>query len=351
MLISGYAYTGNSAVSENRDYHDSPPDEQSRTRTRIRSGRLIEPGRFVVEAGPPPAHGPADSVVHLAGCGVWAYSLPVWQGRRWFVYPLHPGAPGNEGWGIVVATGEEVDYPRIGQRVACLAENAYSEFVALPATHAVVLPASLDNMPFPGEAIGCAMNIFRRSQVRPGHTVAIIGAGFIGLLLVQLSVAAGAEVAVFSRREYVRELAKHYGAFAAFDTGDWWGNAHKLNEMTNGLGCERVIEVTGLQFALDTATELVAEYGRLGIGGYHQDGPRQIDMQKWNWRAIDVINAHERDTLQCISGIRAAVKATEEGRIKPQELLTHSYNLDQLDRAFKTVVERPDGFIKGWVQL
>lgn len=358
MLIHGTffrsdssGYSNNGTYSDNGAGLDNSSAEQSRTRTRIRSGRLIEPGHFVVEAGPPPEHGPADLVVRLEGCGVCASSLPVWEGRRWFDYPVCPGAPGHEGWGTVVATGEEVDYPRIGQRVACLAENAYSEFIALPANHAVVLPPSLDDMPFPGEAIGCAMNIFRRSQVRPGHTVAVIGAGFIGLLLVQLSVAAGAQVAVFSRREYVRELAKHYGAFAAFDTEDWWGNAHKLNEMTNGQGCERVIEVTGLQFALDTATELVAEYGRLVIGGYHQDGLRQVNMQKWNWRAIDVINAHERDTLQCISGIRAAVRATEEGRIKPRELLTHSYHLDQLDQAFKAVVERPEGFIKGWVQL
>lgn len=357
MLIPGYAYADNSvhsdnrAHADNRAYRDNPHAEQPGARTQIRTGRLIEPGHFVVEASPPPTYGPTDIMVRLEGCGVCASSLPVWEGRRWFDYPLHPGAPGHEGWGTVVATGEEVDYPRIGQRVACLAENAYAELVALPANHAVILPASLDGMPFPGEAIGCAMNIFRRSQVRPGHTVAIIGAGFLGLLLVQLSVAAGAQVAVFSRREYVRELAKHHGAFAAFDTEDWWGNAHKLNEMTNGHGCERVIEVTGLQFALDTATELVAEYGRLVIGGYHQDGLRQVNMQKWNWRAIDVINAHERDTLQCISGIRSAVKATEEGRIRPRELLTHSYHLDQLDGAFRTVVERPDGFIKGWVQL
>ncbi len=343
--------SGNSVRSDNTDYRELPLTKKSPATARMRSGRLIEPGRFVVEACSPPEYGPADIIVRLEGCGVCASSMPVWEGRRWFDYPLGPGAPGHEGWGTIVATGEEVEFLKPGQRVACLAENAYSEFVSLPATHAVVLPPSLDNLPFPGEAIGCAMNIFRRSQVRPGHTVAIIGAGFLGLLLVQLSVAAGAQVAVFSRRESVRELAKQFGAFAAFDTEDWWGNAHKLVEMTKGFGCERVIEVTGLQFALDTATELVAEYGRLVIGGYHQDGQRQINMQKWNWRAIDVINAHERDTLQCISGIRAAVKATDDGRIQPRDLLTHCFSLDQLDLAFKTMVERPEGFIKGWVKI
>jgi len=54
-----------------------------------------------------------------------------------------------------------------------------------------------------------------------------------------------------------------------------------------------VIEAAGQQWPLDLATELTRERGRLIIAGYHQDGPRQINMQLWNWRGLDVINAHE----------------------------------------------------------
>ena len=38
--------------------------------------------------------------------------------------------------------------------------------------------------------------------------------------------------------------------------------------------------------------ELTRVRGRLVVAGYHQDGPRQVDMQLWNWRGLDVINAH-----------------------------------------------------------
>lgn len=292
-----------------------------------------------------------EVLVRQQGCGICASSLPVWEGRPWFEYPLPAGAPGHEGWGIITAVGSDVKDLQVGQRVATLAQNAFAQMSCVAAELAVPLPAELDDIPFPGEAIGCAMNIFRRADIQRGQTVAIIGAGFLGLLLTQLASAAGAQVYAMSRRVSAREQALSAGAVAAFDTEDWWGNAHKIVELTDGRGCERVIEVTGLQFAIDTATELVAEYGKLVIAGFHQDGLRQVNMQTWNWRGIDVINAHERSTERCVQGIRDGVQATLSGRIRPQDLLTHQFSLDQLDQAFEFMVQRPDNFVKGWVQL
>ena len=80
-----------------------------------------------------------------------------------------------------------------------------------------------------------------------------------------------------------------------------------MKELTDGRWCERVIEAVGLQWPLDLAGELTGERGRLVIAGYHQDGPRQVNMQLWNWRGIDVINAHERDPQRYVDGMRAAV--------------------------------------------
>lgn len=57
--------------------------------------------------------------------------------------------------------------------------------------------------------------------------------------------------------------------------------------------------------------------GRLIIAGYHQDGPRQVDMQQWNWRGLDVINAHERDPAVAARGLREAMSAVDSGSIAP----------------------------------
>lgn len=215
----------------------------------------------------------------------------------------------------------------------------------------VPLPDRWPAQPFPGEAVGCALNIFRRADIQAGHTVAIIGAGFLGLLLVELAVARGARVLVMSRRAFARERAAALGATATFDTDDYWGNALRMVELTEGRGVDRVIEATGLQFALDVATELLAEYGKLIIAGYHQDGTREVNMQRWNWKGIDVINAHERDPRRAVEGMEQAVAHTLDGTLHPAQLLTHRFPLAQLNQAFELLDARPDGFIKGWIEL
>lgn len=310
---------------------------------------LVSPRNFRYSYKPLPDCGPEQVLVEVEGCGVCASSLPVWQGRPWFNYPLTPGSPGHEAWGRIVFCGGKVRHLQPGQRVACLAEQGYQEHLVVDAHRLLPLPDSLNAIPFPGEAIACAMNIFRRADIRRGQSVAIVGAGFLGLLVLQLAVDAGAEVFVLSRRACARARASELGARASFDTEDWWSSTREVLQLTGGRGCDRVIEATGLQFALDAATEMIAEYGRLIIAGYHQDGLRQINMQQWNWKAIDVINAHERDPERYLEGMKLGIQATVEGRIQPHHLLTHQFRFSQLNEAFRAAQERPTGFIKAWV--
>ena len=52
-------------------------------------------------------------------------------------------------------------------------------------------------------------------------------------------------------------------------------------------------------------------------------------MQLWNWRGLDVVNAHERDPRVYLRGIHAAVDAVLEGWLDPRPLYTHTYGLDE----------------------
>lgn len=289
--------------------------------------------------------------VRLVGCGVCASNLPVWSGQPWFDYPLTPGAPGHEGWGEVVAVGDHVRDASAGDWVAVLSEHAYAEYDVAQAEQCVRLPDALKERPLPLEPLGCAMNILRRSDIRRGDRVAIVGVGFIGALLVQLATQAGAEVAAFARREYAREAALRFGAAHALPMDDLAAAANQGMEITGNRGFERVIEAAGVQASLDLATALCAEGGRLIVAGYHQDGPRQIDMQKWNWRGLDVVNAHERNPEVVMNGLRDALGAVSDGVLNPFPLLTHRYPLDMLDAAFRTMQSRPEGFMKAVVML
>jgi threonine dehydrogenase-like Zn-dependent dehydrogenase len=298
-----------------------------------------------------PEPGAGEVRVRLEGCGVCASSLPVWEGREWFQYPLASGAPGHEGWGVVDELGDGVDDLRVGERIAFLSGRAFAEYDITKTDSFVRIPNELAGRTFPGEAIGCAMNIYHRSAIEAGQTVVVIGAGFLGNLLIQLASSAGARVIAISRRKVARELATRCGAEETIPMDDHGEIVGRIQELTQQRGAERVIECVGSQWPLDIANDVIGERGRLVIAGYHQDGPRQVNLQHWNWLGIDVVNAHERDPRNYVRGMQDAIEAVLAGRIDPTPLLTHTYALDELDRAMNDLAERPDNFVKGSVLL
>ena len=286
--------------------------------------------------------------VRIEGCGVCASNLPLWEGKPWFQYPLEAGAPGHEAWGRIDAIGEDVTGFVSGDRVAMLSSRAFAEYDFARVSEVVHLPASFDASPFPGEPLGCAINIFKRARILPGQTVAIVGIGFLGTLLTQLATNAGAQVLAISRRPSSLKLAEEFGAAETIQVDQ---AQQSVGEFTGGRGCDCVIEAVGTQQSLDLASELTSERGRLVIAGYHQDGPRQVNMQLWNWRGLDVINAHERDPLVYAKGIREAIAEVQDGRMNPQPLYTHTFKLEEMSHAFETMESSPEGFIKALIIL
>jgi threonine dehydrogenase-like Zn-dependent dehydrogenase len=166
---------------------------------------------------------------------------------------------------------------------------------------------------------------------------------------VQLAKAAGAKVIAVSQRDYSLQIAKECGADEVIKMDDHWRIIEDVKKLTNGNFCERVIECTGKEWPLNLAGELTAERGKLIIAGFHQDGMRQVNIQLWNWRGLDVINAHERDPKMYLNGMEEAVKTVTEGFLDPLPLYTHNFSLNQISEAFKMLETRPDGFMKALI--
>ena len=310
---------------------------------------LTGAGRLRIEEVARPTPGPGQVRVRLEGCGVCASNLAPWAGPEWMRYPTEPGSLGHEGWGVVDAMGEGVTALAVGDRVAALSYNSYAEYDVADAQAVLRLPRSLDNQPFPGEPLGCAMNIFRRSAIEAGQDVAIVGIGFLGAILTRLAADAGARVIAVSRRPWSLAAARRMGAAETIAMDDQGAVTERIAELTDGRFCDRVIEAVGKQGPLDLAAGLTRARGRLIIAGYHQDGPRQVNMWLWNWRGIDVINAHERDPSAYVQGISEAIDAVASGRLDPSFLYTHRYPLDRLGEALDSTRDRPDGFLKALV--
>jgi threonine dehydrogenase-like Zn-dependent dehydrogenase len=271
----------------------------------MRAAMLVGPRALAVRERPLPQPGPGEVLIRIEGCGVCGSSLPVWEGREWFSYPLEAGAPGHEAWG---RTSD-------GRRVAALCYRGFAEWDVAAADTVVELPAALEDVPFPGEALACAVNVVRRARVAAGDRVAVIGMGFLGSAVAQLI-------------GDVTEVRRDTPAEGSFDV---------------------VVEAAGTQAALDTASQLIGEGGRLVIAGFHQDGPRVVDLQSWNWRGIDVVNAHERDRAVVVEGMREAVRLAAAGALDVDALVTHRLPLARIDDAFDLAATRPSGFLKAVV--
>lgn len=294
---------------------------------------------------------PNEVRVKIEGCGVCASNLGPWAGPEWMDFPLPPGDLGHEAWGHIDATGFAVPPERLGERVAIFGARGFASHETVPEDAALPVPLELGERPIPAEPLGCAVSIFRAAGITFGDTVAIIGIGFLGAILTKLATDAGAKVIAISRREESLALAARQGAKDRIVMDDHRAILDRLNDLTDGAGCDIAIECTGHQWPLDLAAETLREGGRLVIAGYHQDGPRQVNMQLWNWKAFDIVNAHVRDRAANLAAMRDAMEMVAAGVLVPEPLLTHHHALDDLATALNETRDKPKGFVKAVVVM
>jgi NADPH2:quinone reductase len=284
--------------------------------------------------------------VRLDGCGICSSHLSIWEGRPWFAYPREAGAPGHEGWGVIEAVGPSVRGLEIGDRVAMLSRHAYAEFDVAPSDRVIALPEELDDEPFPAESFGLALSIFERSCIRAGHVVAILGDGFIELLLVQLCADAGAHVVLFSEREDTWPLAEAMDVEATIGVANDRKGINRALQLTAGRGFDCVIELTGKQRSLQVADAIAADRATLVLDRESYEWPRNLYTEAWQQREIRVVNAHGRSLSRRVDDVRKAIEAALLGKLDPFPLLTHKVPLRSLDHGFRLLRDRPAGFVK-----
>lgn len=306
----------------------------------IRRSVLTGACRSTVETAPAPGEpGPNRILLRVLVNGVCASDLPAWRHGPDGDAPL---VLGHEPVGQVVAVGAGVETLAVGDLVTGRLVHSYAELVTAPAGDAVVVPQGVPVEAAVGEPLGCIVEAVRRSRLDAGDRVAVVGLGFMGLCLVQVLAASGiGELVGVDPRADSREHAVTHGVAAAFTPAEVPGVAGDFDV---------VFEVTGVQAGLDLATRLTRPHGTLSIVGFHQ-GPRTVDMQAWNWRALDVVNGHVRDGRRLADSTRRGLDLVAAGRIDYAALTTHRYPLQCVDEAFEALRSKPAGFVKAVVTV
>jgi L-iditol 2-dehydrogenase len=260
---------------------------------------LKDYGRFAIEEVPEPELRPDSVLVAVQACGICGSDVHGMDGSSGRRQP--PIIMGHEASGIVAKVGGAVEQWQPGARVTfdstlycgvcdfCrkgqinLCDNrrvlgvscgeyrqhgAFAEYVALPQRVLYRLP---DSLPFEhaamAEPLSVAFHAVRRSGVAAGGRVVVVGAGLIGLLLVQsLRLAGCAQIVAVDIAAGKLALAKKFGATAAVDSGKA-GALKKIMELTEGRGADAVFEAVGIAPTVDLAVRSARKGGSVTLVG------------------------------------------------------------------------------------
>jgi 2-desacetyl-2-hydroxyethyl bacteriochlorophyllide A dehydrogenase len=243
-------------------------------------------GDVRLEPRPLAEPGAREVLVEVVGCGICATDLHLIDGSISLYAP--PRVLGHEVGGLVRAVGTEVKNVRVGDAVAldttvacqtCFycRENrpfmcpnrtsvgaGYSEYTVVPDSVVYRLPEGVPpEMGALAEPLSCAIHAVERGELRPADTVAIVGAGALGLLVLNVARLRGATHTIVSDPDASRrELATHFGASRVVDPlrEDLLS---VVRDMTDGRGVDCAFEAVGAQATIEQAFELPRQGGTL----------------------------------------------------------------------------------------
>lgn len=336
------------------------------------------PSDVQIEEWPIPTPGPGEALLRVRLVGLCGSDLHAFEGTQPFF--RYPEVPGHEVVAEVVSISPDPDpvpaipgrvqprrpqrgdrvvldpslpcghcYPcRTGRYNCCAhmrvlgvhAPGAMAEYFVAPLACLHPLPDAVsDELGVLAEplSIGCQAN--NRARLQAGEKCLIIGAGAVGLSVLMVAVARGAECAVSDPCLTRLAMARELGAALTLDpTRDDLPQA--LAHFTGGDGPPVVFEVVGRPDTLEQAVELVAAAGRvvqLGLCSQPLRFAGNILVKK----ELDLLGSRLHGGT-----LPQAVALLETGRVQPQRLITHELSLDQALRGLRLMSELPDEVVK-----
>src|SRR5215212_7132542 len=309
---------------------------------------LRGPRQFEVLDEPRPEIAPDEVLLRVAACGVCTSELDQWEGKANINYPHYPG---HEVSGTVEGVGTKVQSFQPGDKVgAWVTSRGFAEYVVVKAEYC--FPAG--DVPLDlalAEPLACAVNAVELANLSLADDVVIIGAGFMGNLVQKLVQLKGPRhLIVADTRSDALERAQKMGATRVVDVRND-SLPDIVKELTDGLGADVSFEATGAQTPLTLLGDVTRMSGKVVIVGFHQGGMRELPLAYWNWMAFQIVNAHFREIPTIMRGMRIGMRLLTSGRLTLDDLVTHRFPLNEINQAFLTAVEKPEGFIKSTVVM
>ena len=326
------------------------------------------PGRHRIEAYQPAAPQAGEARVRVVAAGMCGSDRELYAGTRPAAFVRYPVVPGHEWSGLVDAVGDGVSGDLVGAAVvgegirACLTcrscragatnpcESGYDETgFTLPGAFAdhLVVPARLLHRLAPGadvraaallEPAACVAAAVGQAELVPGQRAAVVGAGTLGMLALQLLAARSpAELLAVDPRPEREELARRMGA-TDFRTPDQLAAGSGAGAGAREL--DAVVEAAGSAGSGRLAAELARRGGRVVLTGIPgSDVAATLPVALLVTRQLTVSSTFGAPS----SGWTAAVQAFDAGVLDPAPLVTHELPLEDYGDALALLAEaRPD---------
>ncbi|GAB3267292.1 MDR/zinc-dependent alcohol dehydrogenase-like family protein [Arthrobacter pigmenti] len=228
-----------------------------------------------------------------------------------------------------------------GEPIAMYSMAGLAEYAVVPATGVFRLP---ENIPLEQAAIlGCSVftsygAVHNVGEVSAGDTVAVVAVGGIGLNIVQMAAAHGAEriIAVDIDDEKL-ELARRMGATDTVNSKNEDPN-EVIRALTDGHGVDVAFEAFGSAATVRTAVELVDDGGKVVLVGIAPAGVEaQINIAHLVRRKIQIRGSYGARASQDMPGV---LELVAEGRLRLDDLVTDTYSFADADKAYKDLDAR-----------
>jgi L-iditol 2-dehydrogenase len=344
----------------------------------MQSVQLVARERVELREMPEPHEpGPGEVTVRVRAVGICGSDMHFYrEGSCAGSAASYPIILGHEPAGEVAAVGPQVQGLRPGARVAIepaitcgkcefcragrhnLCERVVfmgglqlpgflREWASIPARNAVEIPSS---MSYPVatvvEPLAVILHALELTRLEPGDTVAVMGAGPIGLLAVAVARIAGAGRIISADRIPCRlALAQELGADAVIDVASQ-PTAEAILDLTNGRGAHLIIDAAGKPDSLNPALRAVRHGGRVVLIGIPSEDMPRVDLYAALNREATLLALKRSNRND-----RAALRLIESGKIDAAKLITHRFPLSQADKAFQTAAAYAEGVAKAVIEL
>ena len=264
----------------------------------------------------------------------------------------YPFCLGHEPTGVVEQVGPAATRLAVGDRVTGLGwvdgHDSFSTHLLVREENLVRVPPQVPLERALGEPLGCVANIARIASPEFGDAVAVVGCGFMGLLvLAALAPTPLRHLVAIDLLEERLALARAFGATACLNprTTDVVAEARAL---TGGRGIDVIVEITGRAAGLETAASIVRERGKILLSSVYRKEEFDIGDQLMR-HTPTMIGAHPVYSEDLMEDVRRGLWGLAQGILPVDQLITHRFRLEEIQEAMELASSQEDGYIKGIV--